>query len=401
MAHFKVRAATPEGKVVSRELIAASRQDLTNQLEKEGLYLIDVSSRGIGIFTLPLSRRGRVKTWDFLTFNQGLVALLKAGLPVVDCFEALLQRSRNPYFSEAIEDTIHEIRSGQSISEAMKGHPAVFPPLYTASIRAGERTGDLVPAIIGYIDYLKRTEAIRKKMVSAVTYPAVLTSVSFLVIAFLITYVVPSFAAIYLDTGTELPLPTRVLVAVTDFAKQYFGFLLITLAALFFGLKYFLSTGGGRSYLDRVKLVFPRLGEIYSGYSIAKFTRTLSMVLTSGIPLIQALGMAKGVLNNALLESKMDRVIKKAKEGESLTNALQEVGIMPEVTLRMFAVGERSASLPAVLNDIADFHDEEVDHRLKILTDLIEPALMIIMGLLIGTIVVLLYLPIFMLGERI
>jgi type IV pilus assembly protein PilC len=367
-------------------------------MEKEGLYLIDARPKGFG---LQLSRRGRVKFWDLLTFNQGLVALLNAGLPVVECFEALLQWSQNPVFKEAIEDTIQEVRSGQSISEAMRVHPEIFPPLYTASISAGERTGDLVPAIVGYIEYLKRTEAIRKKVVSSVTYPAVLTSVSLLVITFLITYVVPSFAAIYLDTGTELPLPTRVLIAFTDFAKRYFLVLLVIFAALVFGLRFFLGTGSGRQYLDRVKLMLPRLGEIYRGYSIAKFTRTLSMVLTSGVPLIQALGMAKGVLNNVVLESKMDRVIKEAREGESVTDAMTGLDLMPEVTLRMFAVGERSASLPAVLKDISDFHDEEVDHRLKVLTDLIEPALMIIMGLFVGIIVILLYLPIFMLGQRI
>jgi type IV pilus assembly protein PilC len=398
MAHFKVRAATQQGRVVYREVIAASRQDLGRQLEKEGLYLIDAKPKGLG---LSISRLGRVKPWDLLTFNQGLVALLNAGLPVVEGFEALLQRSQNPVFKEAIQDTMQGIRSGQSISEAMKVHPEVFPPLYTASISAGERTGDLVPAILSYIEYLKRAEAIRKKVVSAVTYPAILTSVSLLVITFLITYVVPSFAVIYLDTGTELPLPTRVLISVTDFAKQYFLVLLAIFVALVFGLRFFLGTGGGRQYLDRVKLTFPRLGEIYREYSIAKFTRTLSMVLTSGIPLIQALEMAKGVLNNAVLEGKMDRVIKEAKEGESVTNAMTGLDLMPEVTLRMFAVGERSASLPAVLKDIADFHDEEVDHRLKILTDLLEPALMIIMGLFIGIIVVLLYLPIFMLGQKI
>lgn len=399
MINFKVRAATQEGRVVSREVLANSRQEVGTQLEKEGLYLIEARPGGIGYASLQTSRRRKIKAWEFLTFNQGLVALLKAGMPVTECFDALLQRSLNPHFSAAIEETVRGIQNGQSISEAMKARSDVFPPLYTASISAGERTGDLIPSIKGYIEYIKRIEAIRKKVVSAMIYPALLTAVSLLVLTFLITYVVPAFAGIYLDSGTELPLPTRVLISATDFVKQNLLVMLLTVTALGFALRYFLRTSAGRSYVDAVKLHFPRLGEIYWGYAVAKFSRTLGMVLASGVPIIQALEMTKGVLSNTILEGKMDRAIKRAREGETVTNAMTEVALMPDVTLRMLAVGERSASLPAILADIADFHDEEVDHRVKIMTSLIEPALMIMMGLFIGTIVVLLYLPIFMLGR--
>lgn len=399
MINFKVRAATQEGRVVSREVLANSRQEVGIQLEKEGLYLIEAKPKGIGAFALPTSRRRKVKAWEFLMFNQGLVALLKAGMPVLECFDALLQRSMNPHFSEAIEDTVRGIQNGQSISEAMKDRPDVFPPLYTASISAGERTGDLIPSIKGYIEYIKRIEAIRKKVVSAVIYPALLTGVSLLLVIFLITYVVPAFANIFMDSGTKLPLPTRVLISITDFVGQNFLLMLLTVTGFSFALRFFIRTPTGRSYVDALKLHFPRLGEIYWGYAVAKFSRTLGMVLNSGIPIIQALEMTKGVLSNSILEGKMDRAIKKAREGETITNAMTEVALMPDVTLRMLAVGERSASLPAILADIADFHDEEVDHRVKIMTSLIEPALMIIMGFVIGTIVILIYLPIFMIGR--
>lgn len=399
MINFKVRAATQEGRVVTREVLANSRQEVGIQLEKEGLYLIEAKPKGSGAFALPTARRRKVKAWEFLMFNQGLVALLKAGMPVLECFDALLQRSMNPHFSEAIEETVRGIQNGQSISEAMKVRPDVFPSLYTASISAGERTGDLIPSIKGYIEYIKRIEAIRKKVVSAVIYPALLTGVSFLLVIFLITYVVPAFANIFMDSGTKLPLPTRILISITDFVGQNFLLMLLTVAGLGFALRFFIRTPAGRSYVDALKLHFPRLGEIYWGYAVAKFSRTLGMVLNSGIPIIQALEMTKGVLGNSILEGKMDRAIKKAKEGETITNAMTEVALMPDVTLRMLAVGERSASLPAILADIADFHDEEVDHRVKIMTSLIEPALMIIMGFVIGTIVILIYLPIFMIGR--
>jgi type IV pilus assembly protein PilC len=400
MINFKVRAATQEGRVVSREVQANSRQELGTQLEREGLYLIEARPKGLGYSAIRTGHR-RVKPGEFLIFNQGLVALLRAGMPVLECFDTLLHRSLSPYFSEAIQETVREIQGGQSISEAMKTRPDVFPPLYTASISAGERTGDLIPTISSYIEYLRRIEAIKKRVVSSVTYPAILVAVSILVLIFLVTYVVPTFAKMYLDTGAELPLPTRVLIALTMLAKNNFWTSLLAVFALALGLRYFLRTETGRAYIDRVKLAFPRLGGIYREYAVAKFSRTLGMVLNSGMPIIPSLEMTRGVLNNTVLESKLDRVIVRAKEGESVTNAMAEVDLMPEISLRMLAVGERSASLPAILKDIADFHDEEVDHSVKILTNLIEPALMIIMGLVIGTIVVLLYLPIFMLGQAI
>lgn len=401
MINFKVRAATQEGRVVSREVRASSRQDLGTQLEREGLYLIEARPKGLGSYALRITGHKKVKPGEFLTFNQGLVALLRAGMPVLECFDTLLHRSLNPHFSDAVVETVREIQGGQSISEAMKKRPDVFPPLYTASISAGERTGDLIPAINSYIEYLRRTEAIKKRVVSSVTYPAILVAVSILVLVFLVTYVVPTFAKMYLDSGAELPLSTRALIAVTMLVKNNFWTSLLAVFALALGLRYFLRTETGRAYLDRVKLAFPRLGEIYREYAVAKFSRTLGMVLNSGIPIIPSLEMTRGVLNNIVLESKLDRVIMRAKEGESVTNAMAEVDLMPEVSLRMLAVGERSASLPAILKDIADFHDGEVDYRVQIITNLIEPALMIIMGLVIGTIVVLLYLPIFMLGQTI
>ncbi len=398
MAEFKVRAATPEGRVVTRQVTAASAQHVALQLKKEGLYLLEAKSRG---FRLPFTGPGRLKGWEFLTFNQGLAALLKAGLPVTECFEILLQRTGSPVLSEAIEDTMDGVRQGKSISEAMGAHPAVFPPLYIATISAGERTGDLVPAIQGHIEYLKRTEAIRKKVKSAATYPVVLVGLSLVVAGVMVLFVVPRFSRIYLGAGMELPLPTKVLLSVSGFVTGNFWVLLAALAVLVYALRLFMSTGGGRAIVDAFKLSLPRLGEIYLGYAMGMFTRTLGMILASGIPIIEALAMARGVLDNSVLEAKMDRVLKGTREGETVSNAIGEAGLMPDVTLSMFAVGEKSASLPAVLNDIADFHDEDVDHKVKILTGLIEPLLMVVMGLFIAAMVVALYLPIFMIGETV
>ncbi|MEE9614067.1 MAG: type II secretion system F family protein [Thermodesulfobacteriota bacterium] len=399
MAHFKVRAATPEGRVLTREVEASTGEEARAQVERDGLYAVDVRPKGVALPGLQ-GRKGGVKASEFLVFNQGLVTLLKAGIPVVEGFETMLhQKGNNPRFSDAIADALREIRNGQPISEAMRTNPVVFPPLYTASISAGERTGDLIPAISGYIEYMKRMEAVRKKVVSAVTYPLFLSVASVAIIIFLLGYVVPSFASIYMNAGAELPLPTRVLMGVTDFLQYNFWLLVITLFFVVVGLRAFLETSAGRLYLDRIKLLLPQFGEIFKGYAIAKFARTLGMVLTSGVPLVQALSMVKGVLGNSVLEGRLEYVIKRVREGEAASTAMAEVEFMSDITLKMFTVGERAASLPAVLGDIADFNDEEVAHKINVMTDLIEPALMIIMGFVIAAIVVGLYLPIFMMGE--
>ncbi|MBI5560690.1 MAG: type II secretion system F family protein [Deltaproteobacteria bacterium] len=402
MTKFKVKAATEEGRVISREVEARSREELSVMLEKEGLLPIKVKKEGRPFSKAFFKGRKRsVKRGEFLIFNKGLAALLKAGLPVVECLETLKGQASNEYFEGILDGTANYIRNGESLSDAFAHHGEVFSSLYTASISAGERTGDLIPAISGYINYQQRIEAIRKKVVSSVTYPAILTAASLAVIAFLIVYVVPTFSKIYISTGATLPLASRILIAASSFMRRY----ILLFAGFFLGagfaIRAYIKSEGGRYALDRAKLEFPQLGGIYLSYTAAKFSRTLSMVLKSGVHLVHALEMSRGVINNTLLEGRLDYVIKKAREGETITGAMAEAGFMPEITLRMLGVGERSASLPEMLADIASFHDEEVDHKVGIITDLIEPALMIIMGLIIGAIVVLLYLPIFQLGANI
>lgn len=400
MTLFKVKAGTLEGKVLYKEVEAASHDDLVRRLGKEGLYPIDIRARGALKDAVSLFAGKGIRHAELLVFNHGLATLLKAGLPVVDSLETLRKTIRNPGLAEAVAGVINGIKAGSTLSEALGKYPEAFPPLYTASIGAGERTGDLIPAINGFIQYQKRMEAIRKKVVSSATYPLVLAFASAVVVVFLLIYVVPSFTRIYLDVGTDLPAATRALIAVTGFLKGRIIFAAAALSAAIVGMRFFFKTGDGRARLDKLKLSLPMLGEIYHGYAVSKFSRTLGTVLKSGLPLVQALQLSDGVLNNTFLQAKLERIIKKTKEGGTVSDAMDKEGFMPELSLRMFSAGERSANLPEVLSEIADFNEEDLSHRVEILTDLIEPALMVIMGLVIGTIVVLMYLPIFQLGAR-
>ncbi len=401
MTVFRVKAGTPDGRVLSRELEAASEEDAGQRLEKEGLFPIDVRPRGgvRSLFSLP--GRPAAGFRDFLVFNQGFITLLKAGVPVLDSLDVLRRGCKSQRLAAAIGDAAEEIKNGSSIAESMMKHSEQFPAIYTSTISAGEKTGDLVPSISGYVEYQKRIEALRKKIVSAAMYPLALSGVSAVVIVFLLSYVVPSFAKIYLDSGAALPLPTLALLGATGFLKRHFVFIAAALLAGGFALRAYFNGSAGRRVLDRLKLSTPQLGEIYRGYAAAKFSRTLGMILKSGIPLVQALSMSKGVLGNAVLFEKLDRVIKKASEGAAVTRAIAEEGLLPDVALSMFGVGEKTASLPAILDDVAEFLEQDVNHKVGLITGLVEPALMVIMGLVVGAVVILMYLPIFQMGARI
>lgn len=399
MAKFLVKAGTMEGKVLNRVIESDSVDGIRGMLEKEGLLALDIRQRSLSI---PLLKSGqKVKGIDLLVFSQGLVTLLRAGLPVVDSLDILRRGAKNVALAKALECVVRDIRSGKAISEALGLCPYAFPSLYSATVAAGEKTGDLIPAMLGYIDFQKRTEEIRKKVLSSALYPAILAFASLFVVCFLIYFVVPSFSAIYESSGAQLPLGTRVLMAVAHALKSHIVLIAAIAAGAVILITRYLRTEKGRGLLDTIKVRAPWLGEIYQGYAIAKFSRTLGMLLRSGVPLPEALRMSKGVLGNLVLEKKLEGVVDSVIGGGSASEAMEACGLLPEITLRMFNAGERSASLPQMLNEIAIFHEGDLDYKVGMLTGVLEPALMIIMGLLIGGIVVLMYMPIFQLGAGI
>ncbi|MDH4226245.1 MAG: type II secretion system F family protein [Deltaproteobacteria bacterium] len=402
MALYKVKAANDSGKVFVRDMEAVSEDDVHVKLEREGLYALDVRAEGMfGFLSGPVLFSGKgVKRAEFMVFTKGLIALMKAGIPVVDALDALGAGAASVTLKSAIRDVSSGVRSGMQLSEAMAKRPDVFSPLYTAALSSGERTGDMLPAMKGYIEYAARIETLRKKIVRSVSYPLILAFVSTFAIGFLMWYVVPTFSKVYEGFSGELPVASRALFAASVLVRAYWIALVIGMAAVFAGAVLYLRTPSGKRRLDSLKLGFPQFGDVYRGYAAAKFSRTLAMVFKSGLPIMHALETAKPVLSNSVLEEKLDYVIKKTREGSSVASAMEEVSFYPDITQRMFTVGEKTASLPEMLLDIADYHDEEVDHRMQIMTNMIEPALMIFMGLIIGTIVILLYLPIFQMGSR-
>jgi type IV pilus assembly protein PilC len=277
----------------------------------------------------------------------------------------------------------------------MERHGRSFPHLYIASIRAGERTGDLPRTIRRYIQYLKRVDSIRKKVVSALFYPSILVLFAFMAITLLLLYVVPTFAQVYADAGSQLPLPTRILIEITSVMKKSAPF--AVLLGFFAAAAYrtWVGTESGRYTVDRFKLTVPFGGDVFTKYSVAGFARTLATVLGSGIPIIESLRMSIGTLNNKYMEKKLFEAVRFIEEGGRLSTALERIHIMPPLALRMLGVGETTGSLEDMLIDISDYLEDELEERMHLLTTAIEPAIMLIMGVVIGVIIIAMYLPVF------
>jgi type IV pilus assembly protein PilC len=277
----------------------------------------------------------------------------------------------------------------------MERHGRSFPPLYIASIRAGERTGDLPSTIRRYIQYLKRVGSIRKKVVSALFYPAILILFAFMAITLLLLYVVPTFAQVYADSGSQLPLPTRMLIEFTSLLKKFAPLIVLLGFGAVALYRTWVGTESGRYMVDRFKLTVPFGGDVFTKYSVSGFARTLATVLGSGIPIVESLRMSIGTLNNKYMEKRLFEAVRFVEEGGRLSTALERIHIMPSLALRMLGVGETTGSLEDMLMDISDYLEDELEERMHLLTTAIEPAIMVIMGVVIGVIIIAMYLPVF------
>jgi type IV pilus assembly protein PilC len=395
MALYNCKLGSSDGKIVYREFEASEPVALRDNLEGQGYYVFEVKKRPFQfLFDKGLGRR-RIDNRSLLTFNQEMQVLIKAGMPIMQALSTILERHDSGKLADTLRQVREDVKGGTSFSSALEKHGRMFPHLYVASIRAGERTGDLPRTIRRYIQYLKRVEGIRKKVITAMFYPAIIVAVAFMAVMLLLIYVVPTFSQIYADAGSQLPLPTQILIAFTSFLRRFFllGIVLVFAAAAAF--RSWTGTENGKFIFDRFKLTVPFLGDVFSKYSVAGFTRTLATVLGSGIPIIESLRMSIGTLNNRYMEKRLFEAVKYVEEGGMISTAFERIAIMPPLALRMLGVGESTGALEDMLVDISDYLEDELEERMQILTTAIEPAVMIVMGVIIGVIIITMYLPIF------
>jgi len=386
---FHVTALSGSGRRHLR-LEAAHAGEAAEQVRRMGLTVLAVRPRG-GLFPAWLARRDR---FPLTLFSRELLALLTSGLSLVEALQTLAEKESRGETHKLLNQVLAHLYEGESFSAAIAHYPDAFPTLYVATVRASEKTSDLPEALARYVAYQEQVEAIRKKVAAAAVYPTLLLTVGSLVAIYLLGWVVPRFSGIYADNLAQLPLGSRLLIEWGAFIQTHAQLAGLTLLAIVVGAIYALRQPTVRAAVSRWIWRIPALGERLRVFQLTRFYRTVGMLLSGGIPVVTALGMAEGLLHPELRQ-RLAMATRDIREGKSISHALEQAGLTTPVALRMLRVGEKSGRMGAMMEAIAAFYDEELARAVDWLTRLVEPVLMVLIGLIIGAIVVLLYMPIF------
>jgi type IV pilus assembly protein PilC len=397
---FRCRLASATGQISEGVFSADTEARLRHELEEKGLYVLSLQPKGaIAGVSFRLPNRRRIPPREFLVFNQELATLLKAGMPLVQSLDLLKRRVESPLFKLLLEDVHEKVRSGTAISDAFASHGDLIPRVYTASLLAGERSGNLDTVLRRYVEYAKIIATLRKKIVSAMVYPSILMTLAFFMLAVIILKVVPAFSDFYASFGAELPFITRMIVGISDFVRGQFVFILIALAALITAAVLWIRQPQQRLRIDRWMLRVPLLGPIAAKFATSQMARTLATLLGGGLPLATALEIASRSVGNQHIAAQLGTVNTRVREGESFAAALESRRVFPEVAVKMAEVGESTGALQEMLNTVADFFDEEISTNLERFITLVEPMLLVIMGLVIAGLLLALYMPLFQLSS--
>lgn len=392
MAEYLVKIADERGHIQENVHLANSAEELRQRFAQSGQYVYWVKPKG-------LTGKGakRVKLEPFLIFNQQFLTLIRAGLPILSSVDLLAKRQKAAGLRAQLEDVAVRVKTGQSLSEAFESQGG-FPVIYTTSLLAGERSGNLEEVLTRYLAFQKISLTFRKKLIASLFYPALLITMVTGLFIFLISFVVPRFAALYDQIGSKLPALTIFMLALGKNSQQYMPYLLVGVAAIGFGLFRWARTDGGANRIDSIRIATPIFGSIWVKYQVALFSRTLSTLLSGGLPLVPSLETAAKSIGSRQLSKAVLRSVASVREGKGLAVSLKNTKVFPELSIEMIEVGEATGALPGMLNSVAEFFEEDVQTALTAALSLIEPAILIVMGGVVVTIMVALYLPIFSLG---
>jgi type IV pilus assembly protein PilC len=398
------RVGTPDGRVLEEVFTASDETALRSDLGKRGYHLFEVKRRGAPALGVPTllrgGRRGRIPMGEFLVFNQELAALLKAGLPLLQALDLMLERMHQGTFRAVLTEVRDKVKSGTDLSDAFAEHGDLFPRLYPSSLKAGEKSGELELVIRRFVRYMKLVLDARRRVFSALTYPAVLVCLSGVMIAVMTIYVVPRFMGFFTELDAELPLITRVVLGVSTFMSQNWVLMLVGLIGGALALRSWGRTEPGRLALDRAKLRVPFLGPILHRFALSEFCRSLATLLSGGIPLVPSFEIGIASVGNAFVRSRIDPTIQMVREGKPFHAALETSGIFTDMAIDMVKVGEATGSLDEMLGSVADFLDEQVETRMQRLLSLVEPMMLVLMGIIIAILLISIYLPMYsMLGS--
>lgn len=397
MPEFLVKAADERGRVLEKVETSPSEADLREAYAQQGLLVYSVRTRGLRTGEFRLPRRKRFKVEQFVIFNEQFLTLIHAGLPILAALDLLNRRQRNEYLKSLLERVHERVRSGELLSQAFV-EQGVFPKVYTTTLMAGERSGNLEEVLSRYISFQRVAIAFRKKLAASLVYPALLGCALIGMLIFLMTYVVPQFSALYEQFHAQLPEITQIMLAVGntlhhDFLIVAGVFVLVVLVTWSWG-----RSPSGSAALDRLKLRLPVFGEIWLKYQIAMFSRMMSTLLSGGLPLVPALETTGGSMSARVISASIEKATARVREGFPLSHSLEETKVFPDLAVEMIEVGETTGALPAMLASVAEFYEQDVQTALTAAMSLIEPVILIIMGAVVAFVLLSLYLPIFSLG---
>ncbi len=401
MAEWLLKYADPRGEMHQQVADAETEQELRDRYTQQGylVYSIRPRSELAGLSRRLGGRGGRkLNLAKFLIFNQQFVTLVRAGLPILKSLDLLADRLTDPKLARHIKAVREEVRNGSLLSAAFAAQ-RVFPSIYVTSIMAGEKSGSLAEVMDRYMTYQRLMLAVRKKIFLSLLYPSLLVVLVIALIVFLVTYVVPSFAQLYSSMSANLPMMTQWLIVVGTTARAYIVVGAVALAGAAVAFRLWSRTESGAERVEKIQFHTPVFGDVWVKYQVAQFGRVLSTLLLGGIPLVQALETSSESLGSRLLQKALDRVRKLVREGQPLSAALASTGIFPGLAIDMIEVGESTGALPAMLNSVAEFYEDDVNTRMTAALTLIEPAIMIFMGGFVAFVLLSLYLPIFSLAD--
>jgi type IV pilus assembly protein PilC len=394
MPVFTFSGKNADGGKISGERTAANKQMLIAQLRRERITPGPVREKGKE-FALPTFGSGRVKVKDIAIFFRQFSVMIDAGLPLVQCLEILAANQENPSFQKTLNGVRSTVEGGATLANAMRLYPKVFDDLTTNMMEAGE-TGGILDIILQRLAvYVEKAVKLRAAVKSALIYPVSVVSLAFLIVGALLKWVVPVFANLFVGLNVDLPLPTRIVMGLSKFVGQFWWFFFIALIGLWFGVKQIRKDRRGRYYFDLMLLKLPILGILLRKIAVARFTRTLGTLITSGVPILEGLTITAKTSGNAVLEEALMKVRKAIEEGRTIVDPLRECGVFPNMVTQMIGVGEATGAMDSMLQKIADFYEDEVDAATKDMLAMLEPVIIGLLGVMIGGIVISLYMPLF------
>lgn len=401
MAEYLVHTADERGHISEHLEHAASATELRDRFAQQGLLVTSVKARGL-LGRAGSKRQKRVKLEQFIIFNQQFLTLIHAGLPILHGLDLLSRRQKNRYLRSIVENVRERVRTGELLSDAFRhAAPGAVSRVYTTTLLAGEKSGNLEEVLGRYIAFQRLGLAFRKKLLASLIYPALLVTMVMVMFTFLLSYVVPQFQTLYSQLGNgSLPSITIFVLNLGEAAKHWFVFIVAAIALAVFLLWRWSKTDSGSIAIDRFRLSLPIAGEIWLKYQVAIFSRTMSTLLSGGLPLVQALETAGNSMESKLLANAILECVHKVREGRPLSQSMEETKVFPELAYEMTEVGESTGALPAMLTSVAEFLEEDVQTALTAALSLIEPVILIIMGAVVATVLISLYLPIFSLGAQ-